>query len=120
MPHDEPIRLDTVRSTLDELGRHVAAHPELQKPPARERLAVFLEAGEPSPVGRPPKDEDERKGVQTAIRLTQAEVDEIDRVATEMAEDSGLEVSRAAAMRAAITEGLKVIDERIKRRRRKK
>ena len=119
MPPEQP-KLHVIRASMDQLGTLVRTHPELRTPASRERLAAYLEGGENAPVGRPPKDDDERKGVQTAIRLTQAEVGEIDRVATEMAEDSGLEVSRAAAMRAAITEGLKVIDERIKRRRRKK
>lgn len=63
-------------------------------------------------MGRPPKDEADRKGVQIALRLTGAEVDRIDAVAAAMSESTGLEVQRAATMRAALAAGLEVLETR--------
>jgi len=65
-------------------------------------------------MARPPKDEEDRKGIQVALRLTSAEVARIDAVAAAMAQGTALEVTRAATMRAAIAAGLEALEKRFK------
>lgn len=62
---------------------------------------------------RPPKNEDERKGFQTAIRLTGAELARVDGLVQAMSDATGVEVTRSAAMRAAMTAGFDVLEERL-------
>jgi trimethylamine:corrinoid methyltransferase-like protein len=78
---------------------------------ARSRLAAHLDTLKEAPMApRPPKPEAERKGTQTAIRLTQEDLDRCERLAAKMGEAAGVEVTRSAAMRAALAAGLEVLE----------
>lgn len=112
MPRSPP-NLAAIRASLDRLDALALAHPKLTAEASRERLADALETlDEETNMGRPPKDEADRKGVQIALRLTSAEVDRLDALAAAMSASTGLEVQRAATMRAALAAGLEVLEGR--------
>jgi uroporphyrinogen-III synthase len=107
--------IERVRARLQALAKE---EPELVSASSAKRLeAVFDATAErdslrEASVGRPPKDEADRKGFQTAIRMTADDVEALDELAKAMSDKTGLEVSRAAAMRLAIKEGLAILEEK--------
>ncbi len=110
MPHRPP-NLANVRASLERLDALALAHPHLTSETSGQRLADALVTldGETN-MGRPPKNEEDRRALQIALRLTGAEVERIDAVAAAMSEATGLDVQRAATMRAALAAGLDVLE----------
>ena len=112
MPRRTP-NLPKIRASLAHLDAIVREHPKLKTEASQARLADRLASlEEEETMARPPKDEEDRKGIQIALRLTSAEVARIDAVAAAMAQGTALEVTRAATMRAAISAGLDALEER--------
>lgn len=63
---------------------------------------------------RPPKEEEERKGTTLGVRFSGAELARLDRLVEALtAQAVGVEVTRTAAMRAALSEGFDVLEERL-------
>lgn len=106
-----PPNIATIRGSLRKLDE-LSHRRGLKTDHARRRLGATLETLNMEDVGRPKKDPDDRKGKQTAIRVTEADVDRFERLAQAMSAETGLDVSRSAAMRAAMTSGLEVLEER--------
>jgi NifB/MoaA-like Fe-S oxidoreductase len=56
------------------------------------------------------KDESERKGTTLGVRFTPGEIERLDRLVEAMHAETGLEVTRSAAMRAALFEGFETLE----------
>lgn len=95
--------------------RAIAAETRAATPDRLDALDTYLHTEEdPDPMNaRPEKPEDEKKGKQTAIRLNAADVERLDALAAAMSKAASVEVTRSAAMRSAMLEGLAVLEGRL-------
>lgn len=80
-----------------------------------ERLSAYLttmEDAENMTPPRPTKEKDEKKSNIIGIRFTPPELERLDRLVAAMGAAVSLDMTRAGAMRAALTEGFTVLEER--------
>jgi len=108
VPRDaKPTSVDLPRARAA-LAALELAGATLKSTAARARLAAHIK--EESMAPRPPKPAGEKKATQTAIRLTNEDADRCERLASKMSEAAGVDVTKSAAMRAALTAGLEVLE----------